>query len=93
MKKQELISAMSEMLDKIKESDSQEDTVNILKGSKLGKMYIGCLDDKDIIDILKGRKLDKKWIGCLDDKDICDRQEVNVPVPSVDEIAKMMING
>lgn len=74
MKKQELISAMSEMLDKIKESNSQEDTVNILKGSKLGEMYIGCLDDKDI-------------------KDICDRRAANVPVPSVDEVAEMMIKG
>lgn len=51
MKKQELINAMSEILEKIKEVDSQKDTVDVLKGSKLGEMYIGCLSDKDIKDI------------------------------------------
>lgn len=72
MKKQELISAMSEVLEKIKEVDSQEDTVSVLKGSKLGEIYIGCLNDKDI-------------------KEIYDKKTANVPVPSVDEITKMMM--
>lgn len=51
MKKQELINAMSEMLEQIKDVDSQEDAINVLKGSKLGEMYVGCLNDKDIKDI------------------------------------------
>ncbi|MDU7363900.1 hypothetical protein [Clostridium sp.] len=51
MNSQELVSAMKEMLDEIKEIDPQEDVTEILKSSKLGEIYEGCLSNEEIKNI------------------------------------------
>lgn len=51
MKSQELVDAMKEMLEEIKEIDSQEDVSEIFKRSKLGEIYEGCLSNEEIKNI------------------------------------------
>ena len=66
MKVQELMDAMKEMLEEIKDVDPQKDVAEILKSSKLGEMYEGCLSNEEIRNI-PNKKAAKEPIPGVDE--------------------------